>query len=212
MSTSTQVHVHRDDPDTVGRRERLGVILLLVADIAFVLCLIFSYLYLRLLNVNGMWLPEDVTPAVSGRTWFVTIALVAAAVIFGLGVRSYRAGNAAMLVIAAAVTFLISIAAVVLQYMQLTDLNFPQADNGYMSAAYSSSILALGWANMFHILLAVIISFGILNRARLGRYEGRDAWQPRLVAYWWAWVAVSAILVALVTTFLVGSPYPPSMS
>jgi hypothetical protein len=35
MSTDTKFHVHHDAPEVVGRRERLGVRLLIVADGAF---------------------------------------------------------------------------------------------------------------------------------------------------------------------------------
>ena len=53
MSAETQFHVHHDAPEVVGRRERLGVRLLIVADGAFVFGMIFSYFYLRNLNANG---------------------------------------------------------------------------------------------------------------------------------------------------------------
>ena len=61
MSTSThesQFHVHHDSDAAVGRRERLGVRLLIVADGAFLASMIFSYFYLRNLNNNNAWLPN----------------------------------------------------------------------------------------------------------------------------------------------------------
>jgi len=206
VSVAAEVHVHRDDPETVGRRERLGVLLLIVADIAFVACLMFSYMYLRFLNVNGLWLPDDVTPALTTPTWLVAGALVVGAAAFTWGVRQHRAGNVAILPVAALISLVVSVVALVVQYMQLIDFDFPTSDKGYLSAAYSSSMIALAGASLFHFVTA-----GIANRARLGRYPDASAWQPRLAGYWWLWVAISAVLVGLMTTFLVGSPYPPSM-
>ena len=55
---STETHAHHEHPDVVGSRNRLGVILILVADIAFALSMVFVYFYLRAQNVNDMWLPK----------------------------------------------------------------------------------------------------------------------------------------------------------
>ena len=53
MSTDTEFHIHHDSAEKVGRRERLGVRLLIVADGAFVFGMIFSWFYLRNLNENN---------------------------------------------------------------------------------------------------------------------------------------------------------------
>jgi hypothetical protein len=39
---STETHAHHEHPDVVGSRNRLGVILILVADIAFALSILFN--------------------------------------------------------------------------------------------------------------------------------------------------------------------------
>ena len=54
--------MHHDSPAKVGRRERLGVRLIIVADGAFVFGLIFTYFYLRNLNLNGGWVPAELGP------------------------------------------------------------------------------------------------------------------------------------------------------
>ena len=53
MAHDTEFHLHHDSPEAVGRRERLGVRLLIVADASFLFAMIFSWFYLRNLNVNG---------------------------------------------------------------------------------------------------------------------------------------------------------------
>lgn len=211
MSAYADVHVHRDPPDVVGRRDRMGVLLLIVADIAFVLCLMFSYLYLRFLNVNGLWLPEEVSPAPDGMTWIINAILIVGALVFVFGVRAMRAGRTGAFVGAAAVALILAIVALVMQYVQLSNFGFPAAENGYFASAYSSSIVILSGANLFHIFLTVVISLGMVTRGRMGKFAAPAAWQPRLGMYWWIWVAVSAVLVGLMTTFYVHTPFPPSM-
>ena len=45
MSLDTHAHSnpHHEHPDVVGSRNRLGVILLIVADVAFALSMVFTY-------------------------------------------------------------------------------------------------------------------------------------------------------------------------
>ena len=59
MSADTKFHVHHDAPEVVGRRERLGVRLLIVADGAFLFGMLFTFFYLKNLNNSGAWLPPD---------------------------------------------------------------------------------------------------------------------------------------------------------
>jgi heme/copper-type cytochrome/quinol oxidase subunit 3 len=96
MSIETHAHTnsHHEHPDVVGSRNRLGLILLLVADISFALAVLFVYFYLKGQNVNDMWLPKASTandaqhaatvPVSSMGAWYVT--LIAA---FGLVFQRY---------------------------------------------------------------------------------------------------------------------------
>jgi heme/copper-type cytochrome/quinol oxidase subunit 3 len=210
-STDVHVHVHRDPPAVAGSRDRMGVVLLIVADIAFVLCLMFTYLYLRFLNVKGLWLPDEITPAPSGPTWVVVVVLFIGAVAFAWGARSLRAARPGPFAVGSWVAVAASIVALVVQIQQLFGFNFALQENGRYLSAYSSSMVALAGANAFHIMLTAFIAIGIANRTRLGRYEDPESWQPRIATYWWTWVVVSAALVGLMTTFLVTTPFPPSM-
>ena len=79
MSLDTHVNPHHEHPDVVGSRNRLGVILIIVADVAFALSMVFTYFYLRSQNVNDMWLPAatEETPAInpvsSSSAWRITL-------------------------------------------------------------------------------------------------------------------------------------------
>jgi heme/copper-type cytochrome/quinol oxidase subunit 3 len=70
-------HAHHEHPDVVGSRNRLGVVLLLVADISFAISVLFVYFYLKQQNVNDMWLPRakgqepGVEPVSSMTAWYI---------------------------------------------------------------------------------------------------------------------------------------------
>jgi len=67
MSVDTHANPHHEHPDVVGSRNRLGVILLIVADVAFALSMVFTFFYLKAQNVNEMWLPAatEESPAIT---------------------------------------------------------------------------------------------------------------------------------------------------
>jgi len=193
---SVETHAHHEHPDVVGSRNRLGVILLLVADIAFALSMVFVYFYLRGQNVNNMWLPAAteergaIEPLSSGPGWTVT-AIVA----FGLlahiyGLIGARAQNQTQLKLGSLVALVASVIAMVYQYNTIASAPFTFSDGAYVSCFYMFAIM-----NTVHILLTVFISLGNWNRARLGLYV-ENFWHVDIVRIWWIWMVVSSLLGA----------------
>ena len=193
---SVETHAHHEHPDVVGSRNRLGVILLLVADIAFALSMVFVYFYLRGQNVNDMWLPAAtadrpaIEPLSAGPGWTVT-AIVA----FGLlahmyGLKGARTQNQTQLKLGSLVALVVSVVAMVYQYNTIATAPFTFSDGAYVSCFYMFAIM-----NMVHILLTVFISLGNWNRARLGLYV-ENFWHVDIVRIWWIWMVVSSLLGA----------------
>lgn len=193
---SVQTHAHHEHPDVVGSRNRLGVILLLVADIAFALSMLFVFFYLRGQNVNDMWLPAAtdergaIEPVSAGPAWIVT-----AVVAFGLlahfyGLQGVRALNQTQLKLGSLVAFVASVAALIYQFNSIASAPFTFSDGAYVSCFYLITIL-----NFVHLLLTVFISLGNWNRARLGLYVS-DHWHVDIVRVWWVWMVVSSLLGA----------------
>ena len=193
---SVETHAHHEHPDVVGSRNRLGVILLLVADIAFALSMVFVYFYLRGQNVNDMWLPAAtadrpaIEPLSAGPGWTVT-AIVA----FGLlahmyGLKGARTQNQTQLKLGSLVALVVSVIAVGYQYNTIATAPFTFSDGAYVSCFYMFAIM-----NMVHILLTVFISLGNWNRARLGLYV-ENFWHVDIVRIWWIWMVVSSLLGA----------------
>ena len=99
MAHDTEFHVHHDSPEAVGRRERLGVRLLIVADGAFLFGMIFSWFYLRNLNVNGSWLPKGVHTFSAASGWVAAAGLIVAALAHRLGEYNKAARNLTSIVV-----------------------------------------------------------------------------------------------------------------
>jgi len=202
MSVDSQTHnAHHEHPDVVGSRNRLGAILILVADVAFALGMVFVYFYLRSQNVNDMWLPkateehEAIVALSSSKAWTITA-------IAGFGLLSHfyalkgaRAHNATQLKLGSLVAFIASIVAIYFQYNTFATAPFTFSDGAYVSCFYLFAIL-----NFVHLALTIFISFGNWNRARLGLYES-NVWHVDIVNVWWVWMVVSSLLGAFCLSF-----------
>jgi heme/copper-type cytochrome/quinol oxidase subunit 3 len=198
---STETHAHHEHPDVVGSRNRLGVILILVADIAFALSILFVYFYLRQQNVNGMWLPSasEESPAVlpisSRGSWELTAIAAFGLLCHYYALKGVRAKNQTQLKLGSLVAFIASAIALVLQFNQIANVPFTFNSGAYASCYYLIAIL-----NFVHLALTVFISFGNWNRSRLGLYV-KDHWHVDIVNVWWVWMTVSSLLGAFALSF-----------
>lgn len=197
---------HREHPDVVGSRNRLGVILLLVADVAMALSVLFVYFYLRQQNVNDMWLPAAtadrpaVHPISTRGTWVVTA-------LAGLGLLSHFYGlmgarlknsltiSQAQLVRGGTFAMAFSAAALVYQFGQISNAPFTTT-----SGAYASAYFLIAGLNTLHLVLTLFISIGNWNRSRLGLYVS-DHWHVDIVNIWWIWMTTSSLLGAFALSF-----------
>src|SRR5665647_1033813 len=109
MSTTTAAPTagHHEDVDTVGRRWRLGVGFIILADASFVAAMLFSDRYPRGLNTEGAWIPHGSATAPIGSSWVLAAGLVSSAVVFRWGEKGIRDGDSGRLVLASAVGVLL---------------------------------------------------------------------------------------------------------
>jgi heme/copper-type cytochrome/quinol oxidase subunit 3 len=188
---------HIEDVDTIGRRWRSGVMLLIAADVAFVGSLVFSYFYLRGLNTEDGWFPAGSTIEPIWIGWAIAVVLVVSAAAYRWGQAGLHAGEVGRLALGAGLALLLLVADILIQIVQLVTIPFGVADS-----AYSSSIYVLAGATLFHLLLTLFVGVGIWNRSRVGLYTPASDWQVRLVGTWWTWVAMAAVISAFVTSFV----------
>jgi heme/copper-type cytochrome/quinol oxidase subunit 3 len=201
MSLDTHANPHHEHPDVVGSRNRLGVILILVADIAFALSILFVFFYLKGQNVNDMWLPKatEDTPAIvplsSMSSWNVTAIAAFGLIAHQFGLRGVRAANQAQLKLGGLVALGAALVATIYQNMQIANAPFTFYSGAYASCYYLITIL-----NMVHLILTVFIALGNWNRSRLGIYA-HDHWHVDIVNVWWVWMTVSSLLGAFALSF-----------
>ncbi|MEI8066756.1 MAG: hypothetical protein WCH42_05435 [Actinomycetes bacterium] len=198
MSADTQFHIHHDAPEVVGRRERLGVRLLIVADGAFVFGMIFSYFYLRNLNANGGWLPKGAHYLSASTGWLVVTPLIIAAISHRMAEKNRENFN-----VLSVVTLVSLLAGTYYQWHQLANMPFIVHDTGIFEGSYASMWLLIAGANMFHFLLGSFIALGLVLRAKRAHIDPiLQTWRLRTAGSWFTWIAVSGVACALTTTFV----------
>ncbi|MEI6109948.1 MAG: hypothetical protein WCQ11_07735 [Actinomycetes bacterium] len=199
MTVVTEHHAdsgHHEAPEVISHRDRMGVLLLIFADAAFVGALVFTWFYLRTLNQGGNWIPIDVSVASTRPSWIVTGVAGISAVFMYLGLGAVRRGNVKLLLTFALVALAVIIADLYLQISALQSFPFTLS-NG----TYACTMFALAGANVFHLGLTIFLGIGIVNRIRQGRYSQGDHGHVREVTYWWIWVAVASAITTYATMF-----------
>lgn len=200
MAHDTEFHVHHDSPEAVGRRERLGVRLLIVADGAFLFGMIFSWFYLRNLNVNQSWLPKGVHSFSAGSGWVAAAGLIVAAIAHRAGEYNRGIRNA---------TAIIALVALLVggyyQWHQMAHMPFIAHDpNGrpFFNGAYASNWVLVAGANMFHYFIGAFVALGLVLRGYRTKLDPTlEEWRQRTAGSWFTWIAVSGILCAIATSF-----------
>ncbi|MEK6649212.1 MAG: cytochrome c oxidase subunit 3 [Actinomycetota bacterium] len=203
MSALTHAHSnpHHEHPDVVGSRNRLGLVLILVADIAFALSVLFVYFYLKGQNVNDMWLPAATddqvatTPVSSTGAWYLTVLVGVGLLTHTYALKGARVKNQTQLVLGSGIALVASVLAMVYQVMQMSAAPFT-----ITWGAYASCYFLITGLNTVHLALTVFIALGNWNRSRLGLYRA-DHWHVTIVRVWWTWMFVSSALGAFALSF-----------
>ncbi len=189
--------LHIEHPDLIGRRWRTGTLLLILADAAFVGGMIFSYLYLRGLNTEKAWLAPKQDIAAIWFSWVIAAVIALSALVYRCALQGIRAGSEVRLVTGSVFGLALVLLAGALQFVQLATFPF-----GVDTSAYSTSMYVIGAANLFHILLTAFLAFAMWNRGRRHIYSAESSWQVEVVGLWWTWIALAAIGVSFVTSFV----------
>jgi heme/copper-type cytochrome/quinol oxidase subunit 3 len=198
MSTNTEFHIHHDAPEVVGRRERLGVRLLIVADGAFVFGMIFSYFYLRNLNANNGWLPKGAHYFHASTGWLAISPLIIAAIVHRTAERRRESFNLLSLV-----TLIALLIGGYYQWRQIAHMPFIIHDDLEFEGSYASMWLLIAGANLFHYIIGSFVALGLVLRARRAHVNPiLETWRLRIAGSWFTWIAISGIAAAITTSFV----------
>lgn len=202
----------------IARRTKVGLWTLIVMSVSGTLALVVSYSYLWALNVNGAWAPpgasltssqtnstlpskSDATFAPEWPFWAIFGLTVLATIAMWFGYKQLVKGHRDGMLLGGGVSLIITVAALVAQWIQISTFPF-----GASNGAYASAVLLLCAENIFNLLILVFLHIGLLNRTRKGLISPLVYYQTKLVSYWMVWICISVLLGALLTTFLLESP------
>lgn len=197
MTTPTIYEIHAGPTHDVARSQRLAVILLITADASFVFGLVFTYFYLRGLNTDDSWVVSGTRTASPVWNWVIAAIVVASALVFQWGERRGREGKHTALATGTSLALLLLVADLAVQVWRM--VAFPSS---IQADAYASITMVMGGAHVFHLLITLFVGLGVWFRTRRGLTAGVAGKHAALVGYWWTWVAGSAVLIALTTTFV----------
>ncbi|HEV8462656.1 MAG TPA: hypothetical protein VGQ38_18290 [Gaiellaceae bacterium] len=160
--------VEREPPQLMAENLRVAAQLWSSATAFFFFAFLFAYFYLRSLDQADAWRPKHVDPSFWLGT-FVTLAVVAAALLVRLGLADHRADRRPAWRVKGAVALALLVVALVLQVTEWATQGFGPTDGGYAS-------VYLGWTGMqsFFLLglsfwLETTLATSIRYRGTLGR-------------------------------------------
>jgi len=183
----------------VADQQRRAVLLFILGDAVFFGCLVFSYLYLRSLDVSHGWLPADAHTASRPFTWAVAAVTVLSAAAYWQADKSIRAGNRGSFQTGVLGALLLAAVATAGLIVQISTWSILMSDGSYASA-----FIVMTWVQLVHLLILLLVGVGIANRGRKGKFDDGNSNHVRVVGYFWYWVTVTSVVGALTTTLFVG--------
>ncbi|MGA8248561.1 MAG: hypothetical protein WB797_16765 [Nocardioides sp.] len=208
MSTESLVNKEafaEEEPHEFGERWRVGALLLISADVAFVVAVSFSYLYLRAIDTQRSFHPGGTGVASLWWPWVIAAVMVASALVYRTGLREHEPGRR-QFVGGAAIALAGTCLALVLTIVQMYQFPFTVSDN-----AYSAAVWVLAASTVFHLVITVFLGLGITIRLQRRVTRGARDWHVRIVGIWYTWVCIAAVVGALtlsVANSTVGCPLP----
>ncbi len=187
---------HHLPPEVVGRQQRRAVQLFILADMVFFACLLFTYFYLRALDVDGGWIPDGGATTAPWKSWLIALVTIAAAASFRSGVQGLQAGVRSTFDARALAGLVLVVFAVALVIYQIVTWPILMSDG-----SYASTFIVMTWVQLVHLVVLLFLAFGVWNRGVKGKLDS-NASHAVVVGYFWNWVALTSLLGALTTFFV----------
>jgi len=196
------------------QKERFMIGLFISGDALFLILELFTWFYLRSLNVNGLWNGANCStanPCTDGlgnpivaqipkaNPWhsiaIACLTIVCAGFVWLAESAAKRQAGKKAVATASGIALLFLLGAVAWQIYQFQVLPFTTIDG-----AYASTFEYFIGSTLAHLILLLFIVFGLWMRARKGRYEGSTWYRVRIIRYFAVWIAVSCAVLALTST------------
>jgi hypothetical protein len=194
------------------QKERLLIWLLIGGDLVFLVLEVFTWFYLRSLNVSGMWngalctkanpctdvlgnpITAPITKADPKHAIIIAVLTIVAAGFVWLAESNAKKGSGKRSVAGAAgIAVVFMLAAVAWQIYQFQVIPFTTIDG-----AYASTYEFFMGSTLAHLTLLTFLGMGLWVRAGKGRYEGKTWYRVRIIRYFAVWIAISTAVLLVV--------------
>jgi len=188
---------HHLPPALVAHQQRRAVLFFILADAVFFACLLFSYFYLRALNVDDGWLPEGANTVASWQVWLITGVTVVSALAYRSAETGIRAGQHSRFRTGALGGIVLVVIAIALVVYQAATWPILMSDG-----SYASMFIVMTGVQFVHLVILLVVAVGIWNRGVKGLLDDGNDNHATVVGYFWYWVALTAVLSACMTFFV----------
>jgi heme/copper-type cytochrome/quinol oxidase subunit 3 len=188
---------HHLPPALIASQQRRAVLFFILADAIFFACMIFTYFYLRSLNVDNGWLPSGASTAQTWLTWLIAGITIVSALVYRAAELSIREGQRSRFLSAGLLGIILVVISAALIIYQTRTWPILMSDG-----SYASVFTVMTGVQFVHLLVLLFVGFGIWNRGIQGKYDDGATNHVTLVGYFWSWVALTALLGACTTFFV----------
>jgi len=192
-----QAQSHHLPPAVVADQQRKAVLFFILADAVFFACLLFSYFYLRALNVNDGWLPAGAGTASAGLVWVITGLVLVSGVAYRSADLAISNGDKSRFLAGALLGIGLVVVAIAATIYQFKTWPIMMSDG-----SYASMFIVMSGVQLVHLVILLIVAFGIWNRGVQGKLADGKSNHATVVGYFWYWVVLTSVLSALTTFFV----------
>ena len=200
MTMNSIKYPHTYAPEVQGRRERLGVRIIIIANGSFVAAMMFTWFYLRNLNTNNAWLPKGVHSFSTASGWSAGAGLILAGVLHAIGVQ-----NKSVRQITSILVLIALVVGAYLEWHQMAHMPFIAQDANsrpFYNGAYASTWVIIAGTRMFEYLISIFIALGLVIRGYRATVNPiLEEWRQRTAGSWFTWVAIAGFLTAMTISF-----------
>ena len=200
MGTAVAATGHAESHDGIDHdhKVRLGMLFYVLTDATFVVFLLVSYIWLRAYNTDGGWFPFKGMQLPDPTTSFILVVLmVLSGVCYFAAYRGVRSGNQSVLKFGLLVALILLIVTLVWQIRFLGQQQF-----GTNDGTFADMFILLGGYHVYHMILGLFMGIGVTNRAFQGRYTADRHLGIVTIGYFWYWMALMPVVVAIMMAVL----------
>lgn len=176
---------------------RFGMGFYVITDAIFVLFLLVAYVWLRGYNVDNSFFPAGTKAPDAMMSYILTGIIVLSAFFYYIAYAGIRRGSQGQLRSGLLIATLLVLVALIGQIRFQGNLPFVTNDG-----SFASIYIMLSSYHIYHMLIGLFLGLGVTHRAFRGRYAAGTPVGLQVIGYFWAWMALMPVVVAIMMFLL----------